>query len=206
MAEVSKLRMLYNYVNYIRTLPVALCIRGSAHREVIGQDFDRWRDILAGEMDDFSLKHRFTALNWLLLNKPEYRALLLHRFRKPPKSLASVAHFAITRLLWTPMDSLYIHTEDIGGGLFIQHGFSTIICAERIGENCWINQQVTIGYNGNDCPTLEDNVVVHCGAKVIGAITMHRNSTAAAGAVVVKDVPENALVGGVPAKVIKIME
>lgn len=71
MAEVSKLRMLYNYVNYIRTLPVALCIRGSAHREVIGQDFDRWRDILAGEMDDFSLKHRFTALNWLLLNKPE---------------------------------------------------------------------------------------------------------------------------------------
>jgi serine O-acetyltransferase len=49
---------------------------------------------------------------------------------------------------------------------------------------------------------LEDNVSVTCGAKVLGNITLHTGSLVAAGAVVVKDVPENAIVAGVPAKVI----
>ena len=61
---------------------------------------------------------------------------------------------------------------------------------------------MTIGYKGQSRPILEDNVSVTCGAKVVGGITMHANSMAAAGAVVVKDVPENAIVGGVPAKII----
>ena len=206
MEEVSKLRILFTSLNFLRTWPVYLAVKGSPHREIIEMDFRRWRQCCAGQMDPMSAKHDFTALNWLLLYKPEYRSLLLHRFRKPPKSIASIVHFVVTRMLWKPLESLYIETEDIGGGLFIQHGFSTIICAERIGENCWINQQVTIGYDGLECPTLEDNVVVHCGAKVIGGITMGRGSVAAAGAVVVKDVPEKAVVGGVPAKVIKIRD
>lgn len=100
------------------------------------------------------------------------------------------------------MDSLYLTTIDIGGGLYIQHGFSTIVAAKKIGENCRIFQQVTIGFKGTGQPVLEDNVSVTCGAKILGDITMHKNSLAAAGAVVVKDVPENAIVGGVPAKII----
>ena len=74
--------------------------------------------------------------------------------------------------------------------------------SKKIGENCRVYQQVTIGYKETENPILEDNVSVTCGAKVLGGITMHKNSLAAAGAVVVKDVPENAIVGGVPAKVI----
>lgn len=206
MAEVSKLRLLYTAANYIRTLPVYVSVLTSPHREIIEKDFNRWWKICCGEMDPVSVKKRFTALNWLLLYKKEYRSLLLHRFRRNPKTIASVIHFVITRILWKPLESLYIETEDIGGGFFIQHGFSTIICAERLGENCWVNQQVTIGYTGLDCPVLEDNVVVNCGAKVLGGITMKKNSRAAAGAVVVKDVPENAIVGGVPARVIKYQE
>lgn len=88
--------------------------------------------------------------------------------------------------------------------MFIQHGFSTVIDAERIGENCWINQQVTIGYSGSEHPMIEEGCYIHAGAKVLGGITMHKNSTAGANAVVVKDVPENAVVGGVPAKIIKM--
>lgn len=52
-----------------------------------------------------------------------------------------------------------------------------------------VNQQVTIGYSGSEHPILEDNVYVHCGAKVLGGITMHNNSVAGANAVVTKDVP-----------------
>lgn len=200
MEEVSKFRMLYHYLNYPRSLPVYLCVRSSRHREIIEEDFNCWREVCGERMGPRCAGGRFSAFNWLLTNLPEYRSLLLHRLRKPPKTVVSILHFVITRMLWKPLESLYIETENIGGGLFIQHGFSTIICAERIGKNCWINQQVTIGYNGSECPVLEDNVMVHCGAKVIGGVTMHNHSTAAAGAVVVKDVPENTTVGGVPAK------
>jgi serine O-acetyltransferase len=102
------------------------------------------------------------------------------------------------------MDTLYIHTSTIGAGLFIQHGFSTIISAESIGQNCWINQQVTIGYsNVTDRPTIGDNVRITAGAKVFGNITIGNNSIIGANAVVFKDVPPNCTVVGVPAHIVK---
>lgn len=94
-------------------------------------------------------------------------------------------------------------TADIGGGLIVQHGYSTIIAPRRIGKNCWVNQCVTIGYtNDVDAPTIGDNVTVYSGAKVLGNIQVGNNVVVAANAVVVKDVEANCVVGGVPAKVI----
>ena len=142
-------------------------------------------------------------LNWLLINCREFRNLILHRLKRDLIAAKGLLFYGVTRLLWKPLDSLYLWTEEIGGGFYIQHGFSTVVTAERIGENCWVNQQVTIGYKRDGRPTLEDNVRVYCGAKVIGKVTMKRNSIAGANAVVVADVPENAVVGGVPAKVLK---
>ena len=125
---------------------------------------------------------------------PEFRSVFYYRF-KIAKAFA---------FLLPPMPTLYIETADIGPGLFIQHGFSTIIAAHKIGENCWINQQVTIGYaNKVDAPTIGDNVAVKAGAKVIGGITLGNNSVVGANAVVVKDVPENCTVGGVPAIILR---
>jgi serine O-acetyltransferase len=99
---------------------------------------------------------------------------------------------------------LFITTETIGEGLFIQHGFATVIAARSIGRNCWINQQVTIGFsNKDDCPVLEDNVTINAGAKVIGGIKVGKNSIVGANAVVVKNVPENCVVVGVPAYIVK---
>jgi serine O-acetyltransferase len=79
--------------------------------------------------------------------------------------------------LCRPINTVFIYTNTIGPGLFIQHGFSTIISAKSIGKDCWINQQVTIGYsNVTDCPTIGDNVTIHAGAKVIGKVTIGNNA------------------------------
>lgn len=47
-----------------------------------------------------------------------------------------------------------VKSQNVGGGLFIQHGYCTDISVRSIGENCWINQKVTFGYQGNSCPTI----------------------------------------------------
>lgn len=128
----------------------------------------------------------------------EFRNLVLYRQRKHPIRRRLIG------LFYPPMDTLYIDAFEIGGGLYIQHGFATMIAAKSIGENCWINQQVTIGYNGHgDPPVIGDNVTITCGAKVLGAITVGSHVTVGANAVVIRDVPENCVVGGVPAKILK---
>ena len=192
----SRSKKLLAMFNYPRTLPVYLCVLCSRQKRLIEMDVARWCEI-NGEKMGF-----FQALNWYLTYYKEFRNLLLHRLRHPSYTPVALLQFMIARLFWRPMESLYIYTTDIGGGLYIQHGFATIISAQKIGENCRIYQQVTIGYKGDAAPVLEDNVSVTCGAKVLGDLTLHANSLVAAGAVVVKDVPENAIVAGVPAKVI----
>lgn len=111
----------------------------------------------------------------------------------------------ILALLAKPQPLLDVsNTADIGGGLIVQHGYATIIAPRKIGRDCWVNQGVTIGYtNDTDCPTLGDNVTVYSGAKVLGDVHVGNNVVIAANAVVVKDVEDNCVVGGVPAKVIK---
>lgn len=70
-----------------------------------------------------------------------------------------------------------------------------------------MNQGVTIRHtNASDCPTIGDNVTIYCGAKVLGNVTIDDNSIIAANAVVVKDIPPNVVVGGVPTKIIKHIE
>lgn len=100
-------------------------------------------------------------------------------------------------------------SDKFGAGTFIQHGFSTIITAASIGENCWINKQVTIGFNnskkyGFGQPTIGNNVRVSAGAKVVGNVTIGDNSTISVNAVVVKDVPENSTV--IPSPMMLIRE
>jgi serine O-acetyltransferase len=110
----------------------------------------------------------------------------------------------ILKYLCKPMNTLYINTKTIGPGLFIQHGFSTIIAAKSIGKDCWINQQVTIGYsNKADCPIIGDKVTISAGAKIIGNVIIGNNSRVGANAVVVKNIPENCTVVGVPAYIVR---
>ena len=103
-----------------------------------------------------------------------------------------------------PQTALYLHADEIGSGLYILHGFSTIVVARRLGRNCWINQQVTIGHlDGTGGPILEDGVRVYAGAKVLGSITIGANTRIGANAVVLKDAPPDCKLVGVPARIVK---
>jgi serine O-acetyltransferase len=76
-----------------------------------------------------------------------------------------------------------------------------------MGRNCKVYQQVTIGFNHDlKAPVIGDNVEVCCGAKVIGGITIGDNVLIGANSVVVKDVPSNCVVAGVPARIIKRLD
>lgn len=119
-------------------------------------------------------------------------------------------HSRVLSVLLKPLSlfhsfNLYINCRDIEGGLFIKHDFSTIISCQNIGKNCWINQQVTIGYSDKvNCPTIGNNVNIKARAKVIGDVTIGDDVIIGSNAVVVKDVPSHSIVVGVPAKIIKI--
>ena len=96
----------------------------------------------------------------------------------------------------------------IGEGFFIDHGHGVVIGETTIiGNNVTLYQGVTLGGTGNETgkrhPTIEDNVMISSGAKVLGSITIGENAKIGAGSVVVSDVPPNSTVVGVPGKVVK---
>lgn len=96
----------------------------------------------------------------------------------------------------------------IGKGFFIDHGMGVVIGeTAEIGDNCSIYQGVTLGGTGKDIgkrhPTLGNNVMVGAGAKVLGPFRVGDNSKIAAGAVVLREVPDNSTAAGVPAKVVR---
>ncbi len=96
---------------------------------------------------------------------------------------------------------------EIGRRLFIDHGLGVVIGETAVvGDDVTLYQGVTLGGTGKDRgkrhPTLLDNVVVGGGAKILGNITVGRNCRIGAGSVVLRDVPDDSTVVGVPAHVI----
>lgn len=182
------------WLNLCKCIPTYFII-WLCNDEYLKKDVMRWRAILHEEVEDTS---EMRSIGHFLVTKPEFRNLIIYRLKK--KHVLAAGFLSV---LWTKMPNLYIYTDQIGGGLFLQHGFSTIINAVSIGENCSIGQQVTIGNNGAFKPVIQDNVTISAGAIVIGNVVLHNSSLIGAGAVVTHDVPENSIVAGVPARVIK---
>ena len=95
----------------------------------------------------------------------------------------------------------------IGKGLFIDHGMGVVIGeTTEIGDDVTIYQGVTLGGTGKEKgkrhPTVGNNVIIATGAKVLGSITIGDNAKIGAGAVVIKPVPPNSTVVGVPGRVV----
>ena len=135
-----------------------------------------------------------------------FKRILLYRIR-------STRNNKFSRVLWKVMEkllsvhySVYIYDAEIGPGLNLPHCFSIMISSCKIGQNVTIGQQVTIGSDRGGSkpgyPLIGNNVFIACGAKVIGNVKVGNNVIIGANAVVVNDIPDNAVVGGVPARVL----
>jgi serine O-acetyltransferase len=150
------------------------------------------------------------ARGWLdvLLSYPGFHALFAHRLIHPlyragipilPRFLSNVARF---------FTGIEIHPGvKIGKGIFIDHGMGVVLGeTAEIGDGCTIYQGVTLGgtslSHGKRHPTLGRNVTVGVNSSVLGAIFVGDNAKVGGGSVVVKDVPANATVVGVPARIV----
>ena len=150
------------------------------------------------------------ARNWLevVLCYPGLQALVLHRFSHwlyqlglplIPRLLSHIGRF---------ITGIEIHPgATIGEGVFIDHGTGVVIGETAIiGNYCLIYQGVTLGGTGKEKgkrhPTLGENVVVGAGAKVLGNILIGNDVRIGAGSVVLKDVPSDCTVVGIPGRIV----
>ena len=149
----------------------------------------------------------------LILTYPGVKALFFHRvanfFAKAKFDIIARIISQFSRFL----TGIEIHPRaKIGKNLFIDHGMGVVIGeTSDIADNVTIYHMVTLGgispsINSNDQreikrhPTLHDNVVVGSGAQILGPVVVGKNARIGANAVVTKNVPENAVMVGIPAK------
>lgn len=93
--------------------------------------------------------------------------------------------------------------DQIGGGVRFQHPWNSVLNASHIGNNFIVYHNVTLGLKDGQKPYIGNNVVINAGAICIGGIIIGDNSIIGAGAVVTKNVPENTVVAGNPARIIR---
>lgn len=127
--------------------------------------------------------------------------MYVHNYKLVARIVSQIAKF---------FTGIEIHPgAKIGSGVFIDHGEGVVIGETAVvGNNVVIYQGVTLGGTGKDKgkrhPTIEDNVMISAGAKVLGPFTVGKNAKIGAGSIVLDEVPANATVVGVPGRVVKL--
>lgn len=180
----------------VAVLPLLWTYRLSDQQAVVDADCERWADLLwLGPGDRFRLLGRF------LFAFPEFRSVYYHRLASGNPAGAVAGR--LSSKVWKGVPGLDLSGTPIGPGLFVSHGQSTILSAERIGANLQVHQGVTVGwdYRGKRRPIIGDDVFIGAGAKILGAVTVGDGARIGANAVVVCDVPAGATAIGVPAVV-----
>ncbi len=130
-----------------------------------------------------------------------FHFLYVHRYFLLARILSGLTRF---------FTGIEIHPgATIGAGVFIDHGAGVVIGETAVvGDNVIIYQGVTLGGTGKDKgkrhPTIEDNVMICSGAKVLGPFTVGTGSKIGAGSIVLSEVPPNATVVGVPGHIVRI--
>lgn len=182
-------------LNTLLLIPSYLLFLLSKDKTFVEEDLVSWTKTL--RIDKGS---RFENFIWFMKNLKEYRTVFYWRIGKNSR---------YTKWLAPAHPTLYIQVppNKVGKGLVIQHGHSTIVLIKSCGENCQIWQNVTLGKkqsgDNQPIPSIGNNVKICAGAIIIGDVHIGDNSTVGAGSVVLKDVPDNCVVAGNPARIIK---
>ena len=157
------------------------------------------------------IKDRDPAIksSWEVFLYPSFKAILRYRLAH---RLYLKKHYFLARWIsqrTARKTGIEIHPgATIGKGLFIDHGHGVVIGETAIlGDNVTLYQGVTLGGTGKEHgkrhPTIGDNVMISAGAKILGSFTIGENSKIGAGSVVLKEVPPNSTVVGIPGKVVQ---
>ncbi|HYL36963.1 MAG TPA: serine O-acetyltransferase [Bryobacteraceae bacterium] len=141
---------------------------------------------------------------------PGFHAILFHRLAHKLHRAGFVLGARIVSQISRALTGIEIHPgAQIGRRCFIDHGMGVVIGeTTEIGEDVILYQGVTLGGTGKEKgkrhPTIGHNVVIGTGAKVLGNITIGNNTKIGAGSVVIRSVPDNSTVVGVPGRVTRM--
>lgn len=167
-------------------------LSGLPIKELLDADINR---NLKWDKQGKELHNKILRLNYCLLKRIEFRSVFELRMRHHP-ILMQICDIFLPR-----MKTIEFGNGGIGGGLMVSH-YHCIVFPKEAGKNFRIGPGVVIGRN-EGFPTIGDNVYVAANSTIIGNIKIGSNVIVGAGSVVVRDVPDNCIVVGNPAHIVK---
>lgn len=199
MVPVTKARVkVWAYCIVAIPSMIAYCLLRGSDKVKLNMDLNRFWLHLRGKTPSSKLE-RFWAFYYLMCGIREFRNVFYMRLGYSSMLISWLMPDMVEFSFATP-------SRYVGGGVFVQHGWTCVVDAETVGENLWVNQNVTIGHQGTGHPTIGDNVRIGSGAVVLGKIRIGNNVNIGANAIVVEDVPDGCTVCSPKAKVIKRFE